>query len=197
MDWTRLLTDICWSFGRVAVAALVSWLCCIGLGIALHKHRILYKLFLPLINFVRQISPFVWLPFAILLVGLGEIPIAVVLFTAMFFPGVIMVFETIDSFPRDVYEEAVTSGANHLQLVFLVELPIIWKQLVNIFRILWSVGWSTVIAAEMLGVSQGLGFRLLDFRYLLEYRNMLIYIAVIGLIGVASDRLIRSFTRGD
>jgi len=144
---------------------------------------------------MRQISPFVWLPFAIMLVGLGELPIAVVLFTAMFFPGVVMVFEVIESFPRDVYEEAITSGANHLQLFFRIELPILWKQLVNIFRILWSVGWSTVIAAEMLGVSRGLGFRLLDFRYLLEYKMMLLYIFIIGSIGILSDLGIRRFSR--
>jgi ABC-type nitrate/sulfonate/bicarbonate transport system permease component len=195
MNISTLMNDISWSFGRVAFASVISWLCCIFVGIVLHKFRLFYKIFLPLINFLRQISPFVWLPFAILLIGLGEIPIAIVLFTAMFFPGVIMVFETIESFPRDVHEEAVTSGASHLQMVFLIELPILWKQLVNIFRILWSVGWSTVIAAEMLGVSRGLGFRLLDFRYLLEYQSMLIYIAVIGVIGIASDRLILRFAR--
>ncbi len=197
MNIATLMNDICWSFGRVAFASVISWLCCICVGIVLHKFRLLYKIFLPLINFLRQISPFVWLPFAILLIGLGEIPIAIVLFTAMFFPGVIMVFEAIESFPRDIHEEAVTSGANHFQMVFLIELPVLWKQLVNIFRILWSVGWSTVIAAEMLGVSRGLGFRLLDFRYLLEYQSMLIYIAVIGVIGIASDRLILRFTRAD
>jgi NitT/TauT family transport system permease protein len=52
---------------------------------------------------------------------------------------------------------------------------------------MWAVGWSTVIAAEMLGVSSGLGFRLLDFRYLLAYPQMLFYMLVIGLIGVVSD----------
>jgi NitT/TauT family transport system permease protein len=143
------------------------------------------------INFFRQISPFVWLPFAIIIAGLGELPIGIVLFTAMFFPGVIMVYETIDSFPRDVYEEAITSGANRRQLFLKIELPMLRKQLINIFRILWAVGWSTVIAAEMLGVSNGLGFRILDYRYLLNYKLMLIYIVVIGFIGVVSDYAFR------
>jgi len=191
MELTLIMEDIFSSLARVIVTALISWLSCIGVGVVLHKLRFLYKIFLPVINFFRQISPFVWLPFAIMLIGLGEFPIGVVLFTAMFFPGIIMVFEVIDGFPRDVYEEAVTSGANHLQLLLRIELPMLWKQLVNIFRLLWSMGWSTVIAAEMLGVSKGLGFRLLDFRYLLEYKMMLVYILIIGLIGIFSDRMIR------
>lgn len=192
MELSVIMEDIYFSLARVIVTTLISWLSCIALGVALHKFRVVYRICLPLINFFRQISPFVWLPFAIMLIGLGELPIGIVLFTAMFFPGVIMVYEVIDNFPQDVYEEAVTSGANHLQLLLRIELPMLYKQLLNIFRLLWSMGWSTVIAAEMLGVSKGLGFRLLDFRYLLEYRMMLIYILIIGVIGIVSDRLIRS-----
>ncbi|MFO7659467.1 MAG: ABC transporter permease subunit [Candidatus Cloacimonadaceae bacterium] len=194
MEFNTIITDILYTLSRVVITTLISWICSIGTGVLLHKIRFLYRLLLPVINFFRQISPFVWLPFAIMLVGLGEFPIGIVLFTAMFFPGVIMVFEIIDAFPKEVYEEAVTSGASHLHLLLKIELPILWKQLINVFRLLWSVGWSTVIAAEMLGVSRGLGFRLLDYRYLLEYRMMLIYVLIIGIIGIASDRLIRAIS---
>lgn len=186
-----LLTDILYSLSRVFVVCTLTWILCVISGLILHKYRILYKICLPVINFFRQISPFVWLPFAIIIAGLGELPIGIVLFTAMFFPGVIMVYETIDSFPKDVYEEAITSGANRRQLFLKIELPMLRKQLINIFRILWAVGWSTVIAAEMLGVSNGLGFRILDYRYLLNYKLMLVYIVVIGIIGVVSDYAFR------
>ncbi len=194
MEVNVILTDLVHSLLRVLISTLTAWICSIGTGVLLHKVRCLYRLLLPVINFFRQISPFVWLPFAIMLVGLGELPLGIVMFAAMFFPGVIMVFEVIDAFPRDVYEEAMTSGANTVQLLLEIELPILWKQLVNVFRLLWSVGWSTVIAAEMLGVSKGLGFRLLDFRYLLDYKMMLVYILIIGVIGIASDRLIRTIS---
>lgn len=194
MEVNVILTDLVHSLLRVLISTLIAWICSIGTGVLLHKVRCSYRLLLPVINFFRQISPFVWLPFAIMLVGLGELPLGIVMFAAMFFPGVIMVFEVLDAFPRDVYEEAVTSGANTVQLLLEIELPVLWKQLVNVFRLLWSVGWSTVIAAEMLGVSKGLGFRLLDFRYLLDYKMMLVYILIIGVIGIASDRLIRTIS---
>lgn len=195
MSLISILQDAYISILRVLITSLIAWFCALGIGVVLHKYKQVYRICLPVINFFRQISPFVWLPFAILLIGLGEYPIAVVLFTAMFFPGVIMVFEAIDSFPSDVCEEAVTSGANHLQLLLKIQLPMLWKQFVNIFRLLWSLGWSTVIAAEMLGVSQGLGFRLLDFRYLLEYKLMIVYILIIGIIGIVSDRIILILSR--
>jgi len=190
MNLKYLTEDIIFSLLRVLISAVLSWILCLLIGVLLHRYKLLYRIALPVINFIRQISPFVWLPFAIMLIGLGEIPLGIVLLIAMFFPGVIMVYEAIDAFPKDIYEEAVTAGANHLQLILFVELPLLRKNLVNIFRILWSVGWSTVIAAEMLGVKSGLGFRLLDFRYLLEYKSMCVYILIIGTIGIFSDRVI-------
>jgi NitT/TauT family transport system permease protein len=188
---TTVLTDIISTFLRVAASTALSWLLSISIGSALHWNRFLYRLSLPAVNFLRQISPFAWLPFAILLFGLGELPIGIVLVTAMLFPGIIMVFETLESCPRDICEEALTAGAGQWQLILQIKLPVLKKQLIDIFRLQWSIGWSTVIAAEMLGVGGGLGFRLLDFRYLLEYRLMLVYIAIIGAIGILSDILLR------
>jgi len=57
------------------------------------------------------------------------------------------------------------------------------------------VGWTALIAAEMLGVKSGLGYRLLDFRYLLRYREMLAYIALIGGIGLLADYLLLAWRR--
>jgi len=193
MELSIVLTDICFTLCRVIITTVIAWAGCLGIGLMMYKFRFVYRICLPVVNFLRQISPFVWLPFAIILFGLGELPIGVVLVTAMFFPGVVMMFEAISGFPKDVYEEAITSGAHSFQLFFRIELPMLWNQLVNIFRLLWSVGWSTVIAAEMLGVSKGLGFRLLDFRYLLEYKSMLLYIVIIGAIGILSDLVFKRF----
>lgn len=195
MNLSLILTDIGYTLSRVLITTILAWLGSLGVALLLHKFTWAYKTCLPIVNFFRQISPFVWLPFAIIFFGLGEYPIGIVLITAMFFPGVIMMFETLDSFPKDVYEEAITAGAHSTQLYFRIVLPILWNQFLNIFRLLWSVGWSTVIAAEMLGVSQGLGFRLLDYRYLLEYKFMLIYIGIIGIIGILSDVTFRRFIR--
>ena len=191
MNLSMLPGDILCSFLRVITAVSVAWIFSIIIGMLLHKYPFAYNVSLPVINLIRQISPFVWLPFVIIFIGLGEFPIGVVLFTAMFFPSVIMMYEAFDSFPQDIREEAMTSGATHWQIVHKIELPVLWNQLVNILRILWSVGWTTVIAAEMLGVSRGLGFRLLDFRYLMEYKLMIIYIIVIGIIGIFSDHLLK------
>jgi NitT/TauT family transport system permease protein len=182
-----IISDILITLSRIAVASVIAWLAAIVTGILLSKYRSLYRLILPVLNFFRQISPFAWLPFAIIIFGLGELPIQFVLFTAMFFPSVLMVYEILQLFPKAVLEEARCAGAHGFTLIREIEIPMIMAQLIDVYRMLWAVGWSTVIAAEMLGVSRGLGFRLLDYRYLLAFPPMLLYIVVIGSIGIVSD----------
>ncbi len=190
INWSHLAEDCAITVARVLAASLLSWICGVGLGILFFRQQKVYSLFLPLINFMRQISPFVWLPFAIILFGLGEIPVGTIMIVAMLFPAIVMTYETLLALPRDVCEEAIVDGASSFQLLLYIQLPLAMTSLINIYRIIHSVGWSTVIAAEMLGVSKGLGFRLLDFRYLLSYKPMFVYILVIGFIGIAGDKLL-------
>jgi hypothetical protein len=101
-----------------------------------------------------------------------------------------MTTETLNSLPKDMIEHALMDGAYGINLIRYIEIPLCGRALSNIFRIIWSVGWSAIIAAEMLGVQSGMGYRLLDFRYLLRYREMFIYIGIIGLIGIVTDYLL-------
>ncbi|MDD2331044.1 MAG: ABC transporter permease subunit, partial [Candidatus Cloacimonetes bacterium] len=96
----------------------------------------------------------------------------------------------LNSLPKDMIEHALMDGAYGINLIRYIEIPLCGRALSNIFRIIWSVGWSAIIAAEMLGVQSGMGYRLLDFRYLLRYREMFIYIGIIGLIGIVTDYLL-------
>ena len=84
-------------------------------------------------------------------------------------------------------DEAAVNGTHGFNLFWHIEMPLALPKLVYSFRILWGLGWGTIVAAEMLGVTSGLGFRLLDYRYLLKYENMVIYLLVMGVMGVLLD----------
>jgi len=148
---------------------------------------------MPLINLFRHISPFCWLPLIILMMGIGEIAVGMVMILAMVFSGIITNLEALFNIPKAVKEQGSIDGARRLRLFWNIELPLAMGGMINSFRILWSVGWTTIIAAEMLGVKSGMGYRLLDYRYLLQYRQMLVYIAIIGSIGIITDWVILKF----
>ena len=195
IDWLIMFTDFLYSFIRVTATAFIAWIAAIIIGKLLYSSYWLKAIALPAINFIRHISPYAWLPLAIIWFGLGETPAAAILLTAIFFPAVIMTTEIYEQVQKEYKEEARINGASAMQLFLLVELPLLKVEFINLFRILWGLGWTTVIAVEMLGVKQGLGFRLLDFRYLLQYENMVIYLIVMGSSGILIDHLLLSIIK--
>ncbi len=186
----KLFSDIIITFLRVSITTLCAWICGIAVGFFLFQSNILKNLLLPIINLIRHISPFAWLPFAIIWFGLGEPSIFFVMFITLFFPTVIAVSEFFSTIPGEYIDEAQVCGASRSQLFFQIELPLILNNLLNLLRVIWGLGWSVIVAAEMLGVNSGLGFRLLDFRYLLKYPEMLIYLFVMGILGILFDKFL-------
>ena len=182
-----LMQDAAVSFARVFFVSVFAWITGIVTGYLLYRTKILEIIFLPSINFFRHISPFAWLPFAIIWFGLGESSVAFIMFITLFFPVIIASTDIFSGIPSEYIDEAKVSGANLRQIFRQIEIPLSIPALINLFRIIWALGWATIIAAEMLGVNSGLGFRLLDFRYLLKYPEMLIYISFMGIIGIVSD----------
>ncbi len=191
VNFHDLIADIQITLIRVLLWSFVSWVGGISVGLFLKRFNTAYKIALYPVNFVKQISPFAWMPLAIIICGLGESSIAFVLIISMLLPSILMTVDLLKSLSKEVIEEAKLAGAHGWDLIWHIELPLATTALINQYRFLWSIGWNTVIAAEMLGVSKGLGFRLLDYRYLLAYKEMLVYIFVIGFIGIISDAMFR------
>ena len=185
-----LFLDLATSFLRVTIVAIIAWLIGILGGYLLHYSASLNDLFLPIINFIRHISPFAWLPFAIIWFGLGEGPVMFIMFITLFFPTLIASSGHFSSLPHEYIDEGLVLGASQLQMFLHIELPLTLPALLNLFRIIWGLGWTVIIAAEMLGVSSGMGFRLLDFRYLLKYPEMLIYFIIMGFTGILVDSIL-------
>lgn len=194
-NWQRMTIDITRTFLRVTVTVSVSWLLSVILGKLMQLRKWLHSLLMPSINFIRHISPYVFLPFAIIWFGIGEPPLYFVMIVALVFTGILMAFELFLSVPPSLLDQSQICGANQLEIFWYIELPVLRGGLVNLYRILWGAGWTAVIAAEMLGVQNGAGFRLLDFRYLLQYPQMIRYVLVIGLVGVIVDRLLEHTAR--
>ena len=186
-----LLHDLVISFLRVTIITTFAWITGIVVGYLLHYSSALNDLLLPLINFMRHISPFAWLPFAIIWFGLGELPLTFIMFITLFFPTLIAASASFSNLPREYLDEGHVLGATQFQIFRYIELPLTFTSLLNLFRIIWGLGWTVIIAAEMLGVNSGMGFRLLDFRYLLKYPEMLIYFIVMGFTGIIIDSILK------
>ncbi len=195
LSWSLLALDLAVSLARTVAACLTAWSAACLLGYLLWARPALDRLLLPLVNFARAIPPLAWLPFAILWFGLGEAPIFFILVVALFFPCLVAARDAYAQVDRDFVDEARVLGAVGWRLFALVMLPLALPALLTLLRVAWGLGWGTVVAAEMLGVRSGMGFRLLDFRFLVQYPPMLAYLVVMGLVGIGVDRALRQAGR--
>lgn len=191
----HLLIDLIVTVVRVLSWTTLAWVFSVVIGFLCYKSKYMNILLLPVVNFFRHVSPYCWLPVIILLVGIGELPVGIVLLFSMLFNGIVISLSIFRSIQRELLETASLDGASSDDLFRYIELPITMPEFVNLYRVLWSVGWTAIIAAEMLGVNSGMGYRLLDFRYLLMYRQMMYYIMIIGGIGIATDYLLVAIHR--
>jgi len=127
--------------------------------------------------------PIAWIPFVILLFGIGEMSAYVIVFIGAFAPIFTSTFEGAESVPtviRDCAASMEIRGLRYLtQVVFMSALP----QIFTGIRLGVSMGWMSVIAAEMISGQSGLGYSIQLNRLNMQYDLMSLDIVLIGLIG--------------
>lgn len=191
----RLVNDAIASLFRVSVGFVLA----VGLGVPAglllgHSARA-REAFLPLVNFFRSLSPLAWIPFAILWLGIGDAPAIFLIFMAAFFPVVLSTTAAVASIPSVYFRVARDVGIEGAALLREVTLPAIAPQVITALRVTAGLSWLVVVAAEMIAGRDGLGFAVWDARNGLRTDLLVAAMVVIGLIGVALDRLLVRLTR--
>lgn len=191
----RLVNDAIASLFRVTLGFLLA----VGLGVPaglwLGRSARAREAFLPLVNFFRNLSPLAWIPFAILWLGIGDAPAVFLIFMAAFFPMVLSTTAAVASIPSVYFRVARDVGIDGAALLRDVTLPAIAPQVITALRVSAGVSWLVVVAAEMIAGRDGLGFAVWDARNGLRTDLLVAAMVVIGLIGVALDRLLVQLTR--
>lgn len=179
----ELIQDILASLKRVFIGFTAAGIVGITLGLACARVRLLLRLILPLVEAIRPISPIAWIPIAVLWFGLGDKSAAFLIYIGSFFPiftNTLLGFSSVD--PRYV-RAAQVLGFGRIQfftdVLLLSALPYIFAGL----RIGIGVGWMCVVAAEMMGARNGLGYMIQMNRVIFEIPNILVGMITIGIIG--------------
>jgi NitT/TauT family transport system permease protein len=191
----RLLQDAVASIFRVGAGFLLATAIGIPAGLLLgHSSRARAAL-LPLVNFFRNLSPLAWIPFAILWLGIGDPPAIFLIFMAVVFPVILATAAAVANIPSVYFRVARDLGIEGPRLLRDVTLPAIAPQVITTLRVTAGLAWLVVVAAEMIAGRDGLGFAVWDARNGLRIDLLAAVMVVIGLIGVAIDRLLVRMTR--
>lgn len=144
----------------------------------------------PLNSLFMAIPPIAWAPLILIVFGFGFLSIVLVIFIAALFPMAVTIQEGVLGIRDAEVRAARTLGANHRQLLWHVYLPASLPFLTAALRIGFSQGWRALVAAEMIGASQGIGWMVSMGGQIGNSSQVLLGIAIIGLLAWLMESLV-------
>jgi NitT/TauT family transport system permease protein len=186
-----LLDDIATSLWRLLVGLLVASVLGVGIGLAVGSLGVLDDATRPVFQFLRMVSPLSWAPVAIGLFGIGHRPVIFLVAAAAIWPVVLNTVAGVRSVDHGFLLVARSMGATPFETLTSIVLPAIRPHVLTGLRLALGIGWVVLVPAEMLGVTSGLGYEILNSRDQLAYDKVMAVILVIGLLGYLLDALAR------
>ena len=180
------------SLFRVTWGFLLALALAVPIGLAAGWYARLGLALNPIVQILRPISPLAWIPIAILWFGVGDLAAVFLIFLGCFFPLLVTTINGMRNIPSVHLQAARNFGAGPGTLVFRVLLPAAMPQLIVGMRITLGIAWLVVVAAEMIAVSSGLGFLIVDARNAGNRYDLVVAgMIIIGLIGLLLDVAMR------
>src|ERR1700722_5707448 len=176
---------------RVLFGFIVGTLLGLGLGLAMSYNKKVYYFFDPLVESIRPVPVIAMIPFFLMWFGIGEAGKLLLITLGVFAIIVVSTVEAIKNVPKIYVLAAQTLGASKLQLFRTVLVPAIVPQLIGPMRVAAALSFTLVVAAEFMGASAGLGFRILEARRLFSTDVIMLGVVLIGILSAIADALIR------
>lgn len=179
------------SLSRVFGAFFLACVTAIPVGILMGVNRYARGIFDPPIEFYRPLPPLAYLPLIIIWFGIGEFPKVLLIYLAIFAPMAIAARAGVRSVSIEQIHAAYAMGGTPAQVVWHVILKAAMPEIFTGMRIGIGVGWTTLVAAEMVAADRGLGFMVLNAAQFLASDTVIMGIIVIGVFAFAFDLLVR------
>jgi sulfonate transport system permease protein len=144
----------------------------------------------PTVQALRAIPSLAWVPLFILWLGIFETSKVALIAVGVFFPVYLGVMGAILAVDRKIVEVGRTFRLSGPAMIRRILLPAVLPAYVVALRVGLGLGWMFVVAAELMGASEGLGYLLLDGQQLGKPAQILAAIVVFAVIGKATDWLI-------
>ncbi len=144
----------------------------------------------PTLQALRSIPSIAWVPLFILWFGIFEQSKIALIAVGVFFPVYLGVMEAIITVDRKIVEVGRAFRLSGPALVRRILLPAVLPSYIVSLRSGLGLGWMFVVAAELLGASEGLGFLLIDGQQLGKPAQIVAAIVAFAVIGKVTDWLI-------
>jgi sulfonate transport system permease protein len=160
------------------------------LGAAAGYSPLVRRLLDPTIQALRAIPSIAWVPLFILWLGIFEASKVTLIAVGVFFPVYLGLMGAIQSVDRKLVEVGRAFRLSDAEMVRRILLPAVLPAYVISLRSGLGLGWMFVVAAELMGASEGLGYLLIDGQQLGKPAEIIAAIVAFAIVGKATDWLI-------
>lgn len=182
--------DLAFSMLRICGGFLVASIAAIPCGILMGRNKVFNALVEPPISFIRFVPMPAVIPLMILWFGSGEWGKVMIICLCVFFQLVLMVADAVAYIPEAYYDIAHSVGATPWQRLIHFTVPAAAPEIWDSLRINFGLAWATLVFAEILGATSGLGYLIVrSQRYLLTER-IFVAVLVIGILGIITDKIL-------
>lgn len=185
------LSDIGISVARVWIAFSLSVVMAVPLGIWMSSYRIVGALIEPVIDFIRYLPVPALVPLLLIWLGIGEESKIAILWMGTFFQLVLLIADDAKRVPWEFVEIGYTLGGKPRQIIRDIILPSMAPSMVDNLRITLGWCWTYLIVAEIVAANSGIGHAIWSMRRFVKTPEVMAGILTVGVIGLATDQLIR------
>lgn len=178
-----LIVHTFYSLLRVLAGYAIGSVLGVILGLAMGRNELVEAIFSPLFRIIRPIPPIAWIPISIIWLGLGEAAKIFLIFLAAFANVTLNAWTGAKNVDPAFIGAAKMLGANGRQIFFTIVLPATIPSIFAGLQVALSSSWGTVLAAEMVRSSEGLGWMIVAGMNNNDMIQILVGIVAIGIVG--------------
>ncbi|HET9266642.1 MAG TPA: nitrate ABC transporter permease [Vicinamibacterales bacterium] len=178
-----------YSLMRVARGFLLGIAIATPLGFLLGVSSTLTKMFDPIMQVLRPISPLAWLPLGLVLFQKSEPAALFAIAVCSMWPTVINTMLGVRAIPQDYWNVAKVLRLSRTTTFTKIIVPATMPYMFTGYRLSLGIAWLVIVASEMLTGTPGVGGFLWQEYNSLVYAHILLAIITIGVVGFALDRL--------
>lgn len=188
----KLWTNLSISFIRVGEGFLVGTILGIALGFFMGLWKPANRVLSGLMGIIRPIPFLALIPVFILILGIGEAEKVAVIAYGTFWSVFLNTIGGIQNVDVRLLEMAYLFRIGNTKAITKIVLPAAVPTILTGLRLGVSAAWMSVVGAEMIAATSGIGYVITYARTIARADEMYVCVLVIGLIGLAIDKILVS-----
>ncbi|MET1029756.1 ABC transporter permease subunit [Domibacillus tundrae] len=188
-----LLTHISNSLFRLFTALLFAFITAVPLGLLCGYSNYIRAIFDPIIEFYRPLPPLAYYALLVLWLGIEDESKIALLYLSAFAPLFIATVASVQKLPGDRINAALSLGAKKRNILWHIILPSCQPDILTGLRTAIGITYATLVAAEMVAATSGIGWMVLDASKYLRSDIVFVGIIIMGVIAILLDGLLRLY----